>query len=194
MQTRTYSCEAAHSVDPEKVDPRIAAAQWADDRKRNLVMAALPRQRYLRALEPGCGSGKLTRALALRCDQVVAWDTSRAAVERCGVRAADQPRVQIRVARAPQYWPAGSADLVVISEVGYHLSDDDLHRMITLAIGSLSAGGTLLAVHGRHYMPEHLLGGDDVHARLFGRPGLPRVGGYADDDLRLDVFEREPQA
>jgi hypothetical protein len=37
---------------------------WYERRKRALMLAALPQERYGTALEPGCGTGELTVELA----------------------------------------------------------------------------------------------------------------------------------
>ncbi len=101
---------------------------------------------------------------------------------------ADVTNVELRQARVPDWWPDGSADLIVISEIGYYLTHPDLSRLIDHACKSLDDGGTLIAVHWRREAPDYPLGGDDVHAHFFGRPNLSRLGGYADDDFRIDIF------
>ena len=169
-------------------DPWRIGTGWYEERKRALVMAALPRQHYRLAFEPGCGNGVLTGLLATRCDRVLAWDGAEAAVANSRRRLIDFDNVEVHQARVPGWWPADSADLIVISELGYYLTHIDLDRLIDHACASLEDGGTLVAVHWRREAPDYPLGGDDVHAHFFGRPNLTRLGGYADDDFRIDVF------
>ena len=63
-----------------------AGDSWYEVRKRAVVLAALPRERYRRAFEPGCGAGELTAELAGRCDVVHSSDPVPAAVERAAER------------------------------------------------------------------------------------------------------------
>ena len=175
-----------------KPDPWNISQGWYEERKRNLVMAALPRRRYELGAEPGCGNGELTRLLARRCDRMTVWDAAATAVAATRVALSDQRHVDVHQARVPEDWPAAQADLVIVSELGYYLGHTDLDRLITRACAGLRAGGTLVAVHWRRPAPDYPLGGDDVHAHFFGRSTLGRIGGYADDDFRIDVFASTP--
>ncbi len=58
-------------------DPWQVRTSWYEQRKRALLIAALPQARYGRVLEVGCGNGEMTRLLAPRCDMLVAVDGSR---------------------------------------------------------------------------------------------------------------------
>ena len=61
-------------------DPYAVRTRWYEERKRAVLMASLPRRRYLNAFEPGCGAAELTLQLAERCDSLLASDFSEAAV------------------------------------------------------------------------------------------------------------------
>src|SRR4029079_3586148 len=74
---------AAHGADPWGFEDR-----WYEQRKRELTLAALPRPRFRRALEPGCSIGVLTEQLAGRCDELVALDPVPEAVARARARTA----------------------------------------------------------------------------------------------------------
>ena len=169
-------------------DPWRISFGWYEERKRAVMTAVLPRRHYRMAFEPGCGNGILTSRLAQRCDHVVAWDGAQAAVANTRRALADVDNVEVHQARVPEWWPEGSADLIVVSEIGYYLTHTDLDQLIDKACASLEPGGTLIAVHWRRDAPDYPLGGDDVHAHFFGRPNLTRLGGYADDDFRIDIF------
>ena len=54
--------------------------------------------------------------------------------------------------------------------------------------GAVRPGGTLVAVHWRHSVPEYPQSGDAVHAAL--RTGLPwpRVAVHEEPDLLLDCW------
>lgn len=163
---------------------------WYQQHKRELALAVLPSRRYRRALEPGCGDGRLTVLLAERCDEVVCWDADPAAAASAAARLADAAHVSVAQATLPHDWPSGSADLILLSEVGCFLPPPELDVVMDHCARTLEPGGVLVAVHRRAPMPLYPGGGDDVHARLFGLRGVLRSGGYTDQDLRIDVFER----
>ncbi len=77
----------------------------------------------------------------------------------------------------PGDWPqdAGAGapfDLIVLSELLYYLSDEDLARTVGRAVDSLAPDGTLLAVHWRRPVAFHPQTGDQAHAALAARPEL----------------------
>jgi cyclopropane fatty-acyl-phospholipid synthase-like methyltransferase len=178
----------ADSADPWGFDDR-----WYERRKYALTLAALPRPHYRRAFEPGCSIGVLTAQLARRCDRVVATDvvpralaSARDRVRREGV--AD--RVDLDRASLLDPWPAGTFDLVVLSEVLYYLTPADLGIVLGRAVDALEEGGTLVAVHWQHPVPEYPQTGRAVHDAVAARDGLRRVGSYRDADFHLDVYTR----
>ncbi len=181
--------DAMYDANP---DPWRISEGWYEHRKRALALAMLPRPRYGLALEPGCGNGELTQLLAARCDRVLAWDGAAAAVRTARERLAHLPNVEVQEGSVPAKWPEVHADLVVLSEIGYYLSSHDLDATIGRAVDGLVSGGALLAIHWRRESADYPLGGDDVHAHLFGRSGLERLGGYADEDVRIEVFVKTP--
>lgn len=163
---------------------------WYQQHKRDLAVAVLPSRRYRRAFEPGCGDGRLTALLADRCDEVVCWDADAAAAASAAARLADAAHVSVAHAALPRDWPSGTADLILLSEIGCFLTPAELDVVMDHCARTLEPGGVLVAVHRRAPMPLYPGGGDDVHARLFGLRGVLRAGGYTDQDLRIDVFER----
>jgi trans-aconitate methyltransferase len=181
-----------YAADP---DPWQLRERWYERRKRALLLAALPAERYRRAFEPGCATGALTEQLAGRCDQVLAVERSPVAVAEAGRRLAGLDGVRVEQRVVPDWWPDGGFDLVVLAELGYYLDDDGLGRLFDRARSSLTAGGTLAAVHWRHPAPDHARSGDSVHDALTGfagRSGLSPVSATWEIDFRLDVFVDGP--
>ncbi|MCW2525410.1 MAG: Methyltransferase type 12 [Pseudonocardiales bacterium] len=175
-----------YAADP---DPWQIGAGWYETRKRDLVLSLLPEPRYKLALEPGCGNGDLTERLRARCESVIAWDAATAAVEATRARFAEDPQVQVSAGHLPDAWPnTPEADLMVLSELGYYLDLPDLDRFLDEAVDRLQPGATFLAVHWRWPVEEYPLTGDAVHDRIAARPELSRLGGYADMDVRIDIF------
>jgi LmbE family N-acetylglucosaminyl deacetylase/SAM-dependent methyltransferase len=176
----------ARSDDPWGLDTR-----FYERRKRDLLLASLPRERFRRVFEPGCASGLLTEALAGRAERVVAWDAAAAAVDLARGRLASIDRgVEITRGRIPEEWPDGEFDLVVVSEVGYYCRDlDQLQRRIS---GCLSADGTVIACHWRRPAQDHPQTAERVHAVL-GRDLRPTVQ-HVEADFLLHVWARSDRS
>ncbi len=95
------------------------------------------------------------------------------------------------VGSIPDAWPAGSFDLVVLSEIGYYFELDQLHDLAATAVASLDTGGTLIATHWLGHSADHVLHGDDVHAALAVTRGLDHAGGFRDRGFRVDWWTRQ---
>lgn len=182
--------ETVYATSP---DPWSLASRWYEARKYALSVALLPRPRYRRAFEPGCSIGVLTGLLAPRCDSLLACDIAPAAVEATARRTSTHPHVRVDRRRLPADWPEGAFDLVVLSEVLYYFSKEDLGEVLDRSMAALEDGGTLLAVHSRHPVADYPLGGDEVHRALAERPELTLVADHAEPDFLAQVYVRAPQ-
>jgi SAM-dependent methyltransferase len=126
-------------------------------------LAALPLKRYRRAFEVGGSIGVLTRMLADRCDRLLSIDVSSLAQARAKVRCADQPQVEFQIMQFPGETPNQTFDLIVLSEVGYYLSEKDLLMARDWIVNALRPGGHLLLVHWTPLVEDYPLTGDEVH-------------------------------
>ncbi|WP_198969768.1 methyltransferase [Xylophilus sp. ASV27] len=178
--------EALHSA---SADPWGVHRRWYERRKRSLLLAALPREHYGLAFEPGCSVGGNTLALAARCSQLVSADASAAATARARAAVAGLPQVRVEHWRFPDRWPSRNCDLVVVSELAYYLSERDFARFLLRAPAHLTHGGHLLLCHWRAPIADAFRSGDSVHqAALAGLP-LAHVGAWRDQDMRVDVWQ-----
>ena len=175
-------------------DPWKITGRWYEIRKRAIGLAVLPKESFTRAFEPGCGNGDLTVLLALRCDELISWDTVPAAVARATEATAAHPNVLVQQGSVPTDWPSGAFDLIVLSELCYYLADLDLARLLERTTETLRPGGVVLATHWRHDAPGYPLTGDAVHARLLATEHLARTAAYEDDDVLIDVLVKTPPA
>lgn len=174
----------------EDDDPWRTAERFYECRKRSLLLACLPRERFRRAFEPGCGTGLLTVELATRCDSLLAMDASRTAARRARAVVGPARNVQITVGVVPEDWPEGRFDLIVLSELGYYLTDPgELARRLR---ASLTPDGTLVACHWRHPAPGYPGSAAAVHASVGA--GLTRVVQHIEEDFLLDVWSPDPRS
>ncbi|WP_336492371.1 SAM-dependent methyltransferase [Methylobacterium nigriterrae] len=191
MSRRRGSLPAAYFADLYAADPdpwRFATSAY-ERAKYAATLAALPRARYGAALEVGCSIGVLTRALAPRCDALLALDVAEAALDQARRRCADMPQIRFAPCRVPADWPAGRFDLILLSEVVYYLDAADVGRLAERVRTALGPGGDVVLVHWTGET-DYPLGGDEA-AELF----LARAAPFAEicrqsrsERYRLDVL------
>ena len=173
----------------EQADPWGAQSRWYEERKRSLLLAALPRRRFVRTLEVGCSTGVLAQCLSDRADSLVAVDSSPAAVSLARDRLGDA--ADLRIMAVPHDWPEGRFDLVVISEVGYFLSPTQLEGLVQRVSSCLTPDGVVALCHWRHPIRGWPLDAALVHD-AFRRADLPPPGAtYLDRDVEI-VVHAEP--
>jgi SAM-dependent methyltransferase len=158
------------------------------------TLAALPRPHYAEAFEIGCSLGVLTAQLAPRCGHLLAVDVSEAALAQARARCAELPQVEIRLMQVPNEFPSQSFDLILLSEVGYYWSPDDLARATEKLIAALLPGGQLLLVHWTPPVHDYPLTGDDVHEFFLTKAAaegpLRHLAGQRHEQYRLDLLEK----
>ena len=169
-------------------DPWRTTDSWYERRKRAVLLAALPSERYRHAVEPACGVGALTAQLAMRADKVHAFDAVPKAVQ--ATRKLGVPNITATEALLPGGFPDESADLVVLSEILYYLSDEDLRKTVDNAITCLAPGGDLVLAHWRPWAPEATRDAAEAHELVAGRPELTTLVEHRDEEFLLHVLRR----
>ncbi len=158
--------------------------------KYEATIAALPKQQYNKALELGCSIGVLTAMLAKCCSHLLATDISDAPLQKARQRLKDEPHVSFVQAAIPADYPHEKFDLVVMSEVGYYLSKEDLEKAKEKIIDSLEKGGDLMMVHWLPVVPDYPLTGDEVHDLFLHDKHLRHLFGKREEKYRLDVLRK----
>lgn len=177
-------------------DPWQVQQRWYEQRKRALLLAALPKAHYRHALEPGCGTGELTLALAARCDAVWASDGSADAVHITRGKVSHLRHVQVEQQTWPSAapWPAGRFDLIVISEWAYYLSREHLQSLVEACRDSLSRDGALVACHWRPDFQERCQPTEAVHAAFGGVAGWHRLVQHEERDFLMTAWSPQPES
>lgn len=159
--------------------------------KYQATLAALPRPRYRRVLEIGCSIGVLTEKLASRCDQLVAMEPAGKALAQARARCRHLAHVAFLQAKAPDDWPDGRFDLILLSEVVYYLSPDDVARLAARVVGSLAPEGEVELVHWIRETDYPLSGDEAVERFIAAQPDALRLlGQQRTQDYRLDLLRR----
>lgn len=169
-------------------DPWGTRTRWYERRKRALLMAALPAERYGAVYEVGCGTGHISRDLAARCGSLLASDASDAALAVARPQLADLDNVTVAKHRLPDEWPDRPFDLVVVSEVLYFLDDAQCDAVAAAARRSVGPAGTVVACDWRGPIEGRGQTGDAVHRRFEAALSLPRLFEYVDDDFVLSAW------
>lgn len=136
--------DALYASDP---DPWNFATSPYEREKYDLTLAALPKARYASALEVGCSIGVLTHDLAQRCDRLLAVDAAEAPLIEAKKRCADLLAVRFEKMFAPRQWPEGAFDLILLSEMIYYLSVDDVMALASCVARSLRNEADVVMVH-----------------------------------------------
>ncbi len=172
-------------------DPWAFRTRWYERRKRELVMASLPRQCYQRVFEPACANGELSALLAERCAELLCQDLDYG--RRPGPRTPGS-RAQClgRTGRLPGDWPSGRFDLIVLSEVGYYLDPTDWLQVIEQSVASLTYDGALLACHWKHPIAGCPQDGRDVHRLLTRHLPLHQQFRHEEADFLLEYWSCQP--
>jgi trans-aconitate methyltransferase len=180
--------DALYAANP---DPWNFAASPYERAKYTLTLDAIPKSRSRSALEVGCSIGVLTRLLASRCDSLLAVDAAQAPLVEARRRCADLPGVRFEQMFVPEQWPGGVFDLILLSEVVYYLSREDVGRLAMSVTHSLAPEGSVILVHWTD-STDYPLSGDEAVALFIERMGslcvVRREDRYA--EFRLDVLSR----
>jgi cyclopropane fatty-acyl-phospholipid synthase-like methyltransferase len=180
--------DALYTADP---DPWKFAASPYERSKYEITLDAMPKPHYRSALEVGCSIGVLARSLASRCDTLIAVDAAETALVEARRRCADLPGVRFEHMFVPEQWPDGAFELILLSEVIYYLSRNDVGRLAARVTNSLAKGGSVILVHWTG-PTDYPLSGDEAAALFIERIGPTGVIKRGDRyrQFRLDVFSR----
>jgi SAM-dependent methyltransferase len=173
-------------------DPYGTRRRWYERRKRRVLLDALPRERFVRAFEPACGSGELTFELAARCDQVLASDLCGAALAQARRNVHALHNVEFAEHCVPAQWPAaaGRFDLIVVSELCSFLDAADVAHLGQRCAASLDGDGVLVACDWRHPFDARELDAEAAH-ELLDTAGLHRLVRHEEEDFLLTVWSRD---
>ncbi len=162
--------------------------------KYEATLKALPRDVYKNAFEIGCSIGVLTKMLAPKCEALLAVDSVEAPLEKARKRLHERKQVTISKMAVPGDFPSDDFDLIIVSEVGYYLSTEDLQLLIGKIIDQLLPGGQLLLVHWTPEVHDYPLTGDEVHDAFMQQSGdgkpLKHLLNQREEKYRLDLFEK----
>ena len=172
---------------PDPFDFETSAYEAA---KYEHTVATLPRAHYKQAVEIGCSIGVLTSRLAEKCNSLLGLYISEQALVRARARCAHLPGVKFVRMTVPEEFPDQTFDLIVVSEVAYYWSTEDLARAKDLIGTHQTTDGHLLLVHWLPSVDYHVQTGDAVHDAWLKDPRWRLVHGDRREQYRIDLLER----
>jgi hypothetical protein len=169
LAAMTASDDAEHfrRLYARSADPWAFRTSAYEQAKYRRTVSVLGERRFRSAFEPGCSIGVLTRMLATRCDALLAADIVEEPLLAARAGCADMPWVRFARLRIPNEWPAGSFDLIVLSEVLYFLAPCDIAAVAAHVCTALEPNGTVLSVNWRG-RGDDPCGGDEAAATFLG--------------------------
>ena len=171
------------SEDPWGYDHR-----WYEARKKQICLALLTRPHYINLLEIGCSNGHLSEHLAQRADRVLSIDASENAIQLASKRLHGYKHVKVEQRRIPNAYPSGHFDLIVMSEVAYYLTSQELHQLIHHLTHSLTPHGEILCCHWRQEIEGFELDAQRVHESLRNQLPFHHYLTLSDPDFIIDLW------
>ena len=183
----------ADAVHRAHSDPWDDATTWYERRKLEVLLATLPRERYARAWEPGCGPGLVSRSLARRVDDLVASDCSQQAITLARQCPDNGGHVSFVRSELPEVPPlTGSVDLLVVVELLYYVPD--LRACLDALWSACAPGAHAVFLHSAHRPHDAYRGGPQTHAAILldnPRRSAVKAVSHCDQDFLLDVYETQ---
>ncbi|MGX1096309.1 class I SAM-dependent DNA methyltransferase [Amorphus sp. MBR-141] len=142
------------------LDPWDYETSFYEQDKYRMTLAALPRERYRSAVEIGCSIAVLGEKLAGRATRYLGLDVSPTAVETASDRLAGLPWATAVVGEVPEEWPVGRYDLVVLSEILYFLSAEEIAELAAFVARDTVAGGDCVVVNWHGQTDTQLTGAE----------------------------------
>ena len=174
-------------------DPWQFESSLYEQQKYAATLGALSGRRFCSALEVGCSIGVLTSHLAGQCDRLIGVDIAEAPLHAARQRCATQQHVTFERLAVPAQWPDDMFDLVVLSEVLYFLTPDDIANVARQALRTLLPDGRVLLVNwlGEAANP---CGGSEAatHFIAASAPKLVTLRSELNPQYRLDLLSAAP--
>jgi SAM-dependent methyltransferase len=173
-------------------DPWAFETSEYEAQKYVATLNALPHTSYQAGFEIGGSIGVLTEKLAQHCQSLLSVDVSNIAQDQARQRCLNLSNIDFQLMSVPQEFPNQCFDLVILSEVGYYWSWEDLRKAQALILEHLQLNGHLLLVHWIVDARELPLTGDEVHDSFLELvPNhLKHLKSLSEEKYRLDLFEK----
>ena len=199
MSDASWSGEVFERLYANNPDPWGFESSDYERAKYAETLAALEGRRFDSVLELGCSIGVMSQAIAPHCDRLLGVDIADGALVLARARCEALPHVGFQRGQLPDGFPEmapGSCDLILVSELLYFLSAEDIGRLAACVLRVVSDGGTILVVNWTGETDTPCTG--DQAAGLFvaacEAAGFKVELALRRDSYRLERLGRKPQA
>jgi SAM-dependent methyltransferase len=160
--------------------------------KYHRTIASLGGRRFRSGFEVGCSIGVLTHMLAMRCEKLLAVDIVEEPLANARMMCAEQSWVRFQRMQIPRDWPDGVFDLIVLSELLYFLSPDDIAAVADHIPAALAWDGVVLLVNWRGRAGDPCTG-DEAASVFIARTErwLTPSTQHQEESYRLDLLHRK---
>jgi 2-polyprenyl-3-methyl-5-hydroxy-6-metoxy-1,4-benzoquinol methylase len=160
--------------------------------KYQKTIACLGNRRFSSCFEIGCSIGVLTRMLAGHCEALLAVDIVEEPLRIARKACSRLPWVSFQQMQTPQEWPDRKFDLIVLSEVLYFLSRQDIAAVADRASVTLAPGGFVLLVNWRGEAGDPCTG-DEAASTFVGETErwLATSLRHQEEGFRLDLLRHK---
>ncbi|REA63661.1 methyltransferase [Dyadobacter luteus] len=196
QKKKTFNAAYFNELYSSNPDPWNFEHSEYEKAKYEQTMLMIPDTIYNAGLEIGCSNGLLTLRLRQRCRNLLAVDSSSVAVEKAAERLAGFTNVTFAEMEVPAEFAEGKFDLIVFSEVGYFMTEQDLLITREKIVDALSDAGHLLLVHWTGPVAEFPLTGERVHELFLEcassqlQKSLVHLQNHTDPQYRMDMFQK----
>lgn len=178
---RVAHFDALFRADPDPWHYRSSPYERA---KYAATLAATAASHFQSVVEVGCANGELGALLAPRAERYLGLDCSAPAITLARARLAGFRHSRVRQCQVPRGWPRRPADLILLSEVAYYLTPDELQHLCARIHTTLMPGGEVVIVCYTGQTQTPLSG---AQAAQIVQSGLLTLGGY-----RCRAHQRAP--
>ena len=162
--------------------------------RAEFLIAALPAERFARALEVGCAQGFLSERLAGRVERLIACDISAEAVAQARRACSGLANAEFHVADIRAGFPGDAFDLCLFSDVLYYLSPREIDAVLDEAARRVPGGGWLAIVNEWREGAKGLTSPHYSFARLDAADAWRRTDArrtpFGDAELSLAIYRR----
>ena len=184
----TVSKEFFDHLYQQNSDPWNFATNTYELTRYKRIFSLLSHQFYQRILEVGCSIGILTRMLSSIACRIDALDISAVALGLAARNCADLTNINFICESIQNYQPRTDTDLIILSEVGYYFTKNQLAKILCKLTSHCHKPLTLLACHWLGYSADHILPGDEVHSLIALQEGVKLISSHKNLNYRLDKW------